>query len=224
MVIDSVHGGGDDGPVLFALQPAELDCARAVLEHYHAYARPLRLAERACDLPGGLQLEVLTCPADRQLAAAEAQAASLPEAPTRGTGTYTLLSGARVCFRVRNESIHRLRVTLLNSAGSGRVQLLGDEVIDGHRFHVFWARGALGAPFQMSPPPNTTQCIDRMVVIGRTAMDSDLGHLRVDKSFAQVIQRTRDAGYDRDIGGADEPIEHWTAAQAIIETRDPRRP
>lgn len=224
MIIDSVHGGGDDGPVLFALQPAELDCARAVLEHYHAYARPLRMAERASDLPCGLRLEVLTCPADRQLATAEAQAANLPEAPTRGAGTYALLSGARVCFRVHNDSLHRLRVTLLNSAGSGRVQLLGDEVIDAGRFHVFWARSNLGSPFQMSPPPNTTQCIDRMVAIGRTDVASDLSHLRVDKSFAQVIQRTRDAGEDRDIGGADEPIEHWTAAQAIIETRDPRRP
>ena len=223
MIVDSVHGGGDDGPVLFALQPAEFDCARAVLEHYHAYARPLRMAEHASDLPGGLQLEVLTCPSDRQLGAAEAQAANLPEAPTRGTRTYALLSGARVCFRVRNESTDRLRVTLLNSARSGRVQLLGDEVIDAGKLHVFWARGALGAPFQMSPPQSATQCIDRMVAIGRTAMDSDLNHLRVDKSFAQVIQRTRDAGEDRDIDGADKPIEHWTAAQAVIETRDPRR-
>jgi hypothetical protein len=219
-----VHGGGDDGPVLFALQPAELDCARAVLEHYHAYARPLRMAERASDLPGGLRLEVLTCPAERQLAAAEAQAANLPEAPTRGAGTYALLSGARVCFRGHNDSLHRLRVTLLNSAGSGRVQLLGDDIIDGGRSHVFWARSNLGSPFQMSPPPNTTQCIDRMVAIARTDVASDLGHLRVDKSFAQVIQRTRDAGVDRDIGGGDPPIEHWTSAQAIIETRDPRRP
>jgi hypothetical protein len=224
MITDSVHGGGDDGPVLFDLRPAELDCARAVLEHYHAYARPLRMAARASDLPGRLQLDVLSYPADRLFTAAEAQAANLPDAPTRGTGTYALQSGARVCFRVRNASTHRLRVTLLNSAASGKVQLLGDEIIDAGRFHVFWARGNLGSPFQMSPPPNAAQCIDRMVAIGRTDVASDLDHLRVDKSFAQVIQRTRDAGEDRDIDGADQPVEHWTSAQAIIETCAPRRP
>lgn len=224
LVTDSLHGGGADGPVLFALMPTETDCARAVLEHYHAYARPLRLADRAGDLPGGLALDVLSCPAERVLTRAEAQAASAPGgaaslalARSIGEGTYTLRSGARVCFRVRNESVHLLRVTLLNSAASGKVQLLGDEVVEAGAFHVFWAGNTLGAPFEMSPPEGSRRCIDRMVAIGRTALAHDLRYLQLDTAFADVVRRMRDAGVPRDIGGA-TPIEHWTSVRAILET------
>jgi hypothetical protein len=77
----------------------------------------------------------------------------------------------------------------------------------------------------MSPPAGTTQGIDRMVAIGRTAMAHDLSYLRVDRSFAQVTQRTRsseDTRGNRDIDGElpsnVAPIDHWTAAQIVIKT------
>jgi hypothetical protein len=219
---DMLHGFAPGERTLFALQQAELDCARAVLEHYHAYARPLRMASLATDLPGGLELSVLSCP-DRGFSPSEAQTATLPEAPTRGPSTYALLANARVCFQVRNRSPHPLRVTLLNSAASGKVQMLGDQQIDPGSVYTFWAGNSLGSPFQISPPPESTQCIDRLVAIGRTAMKHDLGYLRVDHTFAQVIQRTRSITRGpRDAEGVGDPappIEQWTAAQAIIETR-----
>jgi hypothetical protein len=219
-VTDSVHGtGGSDGPVLFALQAAELDCARDVLEHYHAYSRPLHMAALAVDLAGSLKLRVRSC-AQASTAASEAQTAALPEAPTRAESCYALLSGDPVCFEVHNGSHRRLRVTLLNSAGSGRVQQLGDEVIDAGHSHVFWANGALGVPFQMVPPRGSTRCIDRLVAIGRTVTAHDLGYLRVDRTFAQVIQRSRSGGRVLDDGSWDDRHgpEQWTAAQALIET------
>jgi hypothetical protein len=219
-VTDTIHGVEPHERVLFALQSSELDCARVVLEHYYVYSRPLRMAALARDLPDSLELTVRSCP-DREFPAADAQAVPLPEAPSHGEGTYTLRSGARVCFQVRNRSRQPLRVTLLNSASSGKVQLLGDQIIDAGTVYRFWARGTLGSPFQMSPPSGVLRCIDRLVAIGRTALDHSLDYLRVNRTFAQVILRSRG---DREIDDGDEPdttgLEHWTATQVVVETRD----
>jgi hypothetical protein len=112
-------------------------------------------------------------------------------------------------------------VTLVNCAASGRVQLLGKQTIDPDAYQVFWAGSRIGAPFQMTPPEDRPRCIDRLVAIGTTAMDRSLDHLRVDTKFEDLTSTTR--GDPRDIGdgtGPDAPpIEHWTSAQAIIETR-----
>lgn len=220
-VTDTVHGtgGANDAPVLFALQPAELDCARDVLEHYYLYSRPLQIAARATDLPNRLELRVLRCP-QGLVSAAEAQAGALPEAPSRAERSYLVPSGMLVCFQAANHSQHRLRVTLLNSAASGKVQLLGDEILEPGTIHVFWAGGTLGSPFQITPPRGGDRCIDRLVAIGRTSVGHDLGYLRVDRSFAEIIQRSRSAGGIA--GGGQQKasvLERWTATQVIIETR-----
>ncbi|HEX4421185.1 MAG TPA: caspase family protein [Kofleriaceae bacterium] len=228
IVSDSVHGRGDDGPILFALQPAELDCARAVMEHYYAYSRPFRMAEAAIasngSLAGGLAIQVLACPADRELSPAEAQVADLPPAPSTGGAAYALSPSHKVCFAVRNTSLHQLRVTLVNAGASGRVQILGDQIIDPSTRYVFWAHNALGAAFRMVPPTGAAVCADRLVAIGRTAVTRELDYLRVDRTFASIIQRTRNAETDRDIdiedamGHAGE-LDHWTAAEVVITTR-----
>lgn len=219
---DDVHGALPDAPVLFALQPHELAFAGELLEHYRSYSLPLRVAERATDLPDALKLRVLACP-DPDLSSDKAQAAVLSDVASSGTGTYLLQTGAKVCFSVHNLSPHPLKVALVNVAASGKVQLIDDQEIDPGAVYRFWARNNLGSPFTMKPPPGVAHCIDRMVAIGRTKMDSDLRHLRIDKSFADVVRRTR--GRDLD-DGTDKTatLEHWTSAQAIIETRDPRRP
>jgi caspase domain-containing protein len=217
IVTDAHHGTREPDAVLFALQAAELDCVKAVLEHYYAYSRPLRMAKRLGDLPKPLSLRVLDSP--RSLAPAEAQtAASLSESRLGDNAAYQLQSGQRVCMRVENTSVHRFRVTLVNVAASGRVQMLGDEIVAAGATHIFWANSELGAPFVMSPPRDSPHCIDRMVAIGRTAIAHDLGYLRLDRSFVQVIQRTRDAEAQKDLEVYAAPV-HWTSAQAVIETR-----
>jgi hypothetical protein len=219
-VTDSVHGvgGNRDRPSLFALQEAELDCARDVLEHYALYARPLQMAALATDLAGQLDLRVLSCP-QWQMPAARAQMPELEQAPRHAARAYSLTVGAHVCFQVHNASLRRLRVTLLNSAASGRVQLLGDEVVDPKRTHMFWANSSLGLPFEMTPPRGVSRCIDRLVAIGRTTVGHDLTYLRVDRAFADVIARSRSAGRGVDDGSrATSGPEQWTAAQVVIET------
>jgi hypothetical protein len=218
LLTDDQHRAEPDAPVLFALDPWELYQAGALLEHYHAYARPLRMAALATDLAAPLELRVLHC--HGAVRAPDAQgAAELAAVLPHDAHVYVLQDGAQVCFQVRNGSQHRLRVTLINAAASGRVQLLGDDVIDAGAFHRFWANSNLGAPFTMELPPGARRAIDRIVAIGTTAMERDLGHLRVDRSFADAIKVAKGHGKDLAAPPAPPPVERWTAAQVIVETR-----
>jgi hypothetical protein len=219
---DDVHGAREGYPVLFRLQPQQLNRARDVLEHYVRYAAPIRMARLCTDLPAALQASLLECPKGRTISPSEAEAAAFPEFPLQTEFPYELTAGDEFCVRVRNSSHTRLRVTLLNSAASGRVQLLGDQEIDAGRIQVFWYRNELGHPFVMSLPDGSTQSIDRFVVIGTTVLGSDLKHLAEDRSFASLF--VRDASGARDAGGARDvdagpPADQWTATEVMVRTR-----
>lgn len=219
-VTDDVHGTGVDGPVLFALHDEELVHARKVLEHYYRYSRPLRVAKRATDLSGSLELKVLACPP--KVPPYVAQAADFPEATRTRRTNYELNPGQTICFWVRNGSEYPLNVTLVNVAASGRVQMLGTQVIDRNEFKSFWAGEGLGSAFFMKAPAPGLSCIDRVLAIGTTNMRHDLRYLRVDQGFAGLVPRTRSDA--KDFGGTEQrgaasPVDKWTAAQVIIETR-----
>jgi hypothetical protein len=220
LLTDTLHGTDEHRPVLCAVTTSELANVRALFEHYYAYSQPLRLAAATGDLPGQLVLRVLSC--DRELGASEAQTVSLPEAPTSSRGTYELTSGDRVCFEVQNTSGYRLRVTLANAAASGKVQMLGDQTIDAGTHYVFWADSALGKPFAMKAPDGVDWFLDRLVAIGRSKESHELDHLRVDRTFADVLRPIRGARVTRDFDDGvakSSEADHWTAAQADITTR-----
>jgi Caspase domain len=234
-VTDQLYSTRADRPVLFALQPNELYAARQVLEHYCAYSLPLRMAAQLTDLPSSLALHVRIPPDPRSTSANMMPGANSQHIAATTFDTYVLRAGARVCFEVRNHSAHSLRVTLVNSAASGKVQFLGDTTIAANEFHTFDGGNREGA-FQMVLPPGLHHGLDRLIVIGRRNAH-DLGYLRVDRTFADVVNAAREAlagprivtrGGDQDHRplvappGARQttsPLEQWTVAQAIIETR-----
>lgn len=219
-VTDSVYSTRADRPVLFSLHPSEIDRARRVLEHYCEYSLPLRMAARSTDLAGSLDLRVRLHQEARANTANVVQGGNSQHVAAT-LDTYVLRVGTRVCFEVRNHSPHRLRVSLVNSAASGKVQFLGDEIIDPSKHHVFYAGTGLDVPFEMVLPPGLDHGLDRLIAIGRTALACDLDHLRVDRSFAdvaRVMRSSRPVDLDEDIR-APPPLEQWTVAQAIIETR-----
>jgi hypothetical protein len=187
---------------LVVLEEHELYHAREVFERYCSYSLPERTAARAaCDLPSVLDLAVLLCP--DKLLADTAQHTSLPEAPRNGM--YELQAGARMCLRVRNRSPHCLRVTLLNSAASGTVQILGDRLIEPGGVYVCWAGGKLGKPFVMTVPTGKQEGIDRLVAIGTTLLSGHPHH------FAHEV--------DDETGlGREAHAERWTATQVIVRT------
>ena len=227
LLIDDQHGNGDDAPILFGLAPHELFCARAALEHYAAYSLPLRMARRAAgDLPDGLELRLLSCPND--LPPDNAQTAKLDEVEI-DKGAYQVHTGAGVCVYVRNRSKRRLSVGLFDATADGRVQLLGDEIIEPDQFHVFWAQSNLGKAFKMTLDNGTSRARDRLVAIGRTSTAFPLEHLRSTRSFASVVASYKglvdddlaakgmDDGRDLVAGSTAAATERWTAAQAVIE-------
>jgi caspase domain-containing protein len=227
LLIDDQHGNGDDAPILFGLAPHELFCARAALEHYAAYSLPLRMARRAAaDLPEGLELRLLSCPND--LPPDNAQTAKLDEVAI-DKGAYQVRPGAGVCVYVRNRSKRRLSVGLFDASADGRVQLLGDEIIEPDQFHVFWAQSNLGKAFKMTLDNGTSRARDRLVAIGRTSTAFPLEHLRNSKTFASVVASCKSAadgdlaakgmGDGRDLvaGCTAAATERWTAAQAVID-------
>jgi len=221
LLADDVHDAHPDR-ALFAVEADAPAHAVAVLEHYHRYALPLRMAEAAGDpagdLHGKLRVAVLAC--ERELSPKEAQEVHLPEAPTLAPSAYDLRPGARVCIRVQNTSSALLRVTLLSSSASGKVQLAGDQVIDAHGAFVFWANSIIGQPFEMLLPAGRRQGIDRLAAIGTTALGKDLGYLRVDQGFADAIAGLPPTATPKDLGAPRSavPADRWTAATAIIKT------
>jgi hypothetical protein len=215
---DDEHGTGGPAPVLFAFDAGDAIDARAVLEHYCRYSAPLRVAARATDLPGGLDLRVLRCPDGSPLPAEEAQDPKLSEAPMQD-GRYQVTAGAAICVAVRNRAGQELQVALFDVSPTGQVQLLGDASVLPGRRHVFWARSTLGQAFKMRPVDGAVRSRDRFVAIARTALTHDLRYLRVQETFQQIAQLGQARPVDE--GGDTTPLERWAAAQVVIETIRP---
>ena len=213
-VTDEIH------PSLFAF--ADGQRARAVLEHYVAYARPFRIAAAGV-VTDGLGLRVLACPDHvRRAPAADALHLRdhLPEAPSPGAGRYHLRAGDAMCFEVRNHAPHRQLVTLVNAAASGKVQLLATQLIEPGAREVFWSRNQIHQPFAASPPADRATGIDRLIAIGRPPTSTTLDFLRVDATFADALAGqsppSPPSPGDPLTRGADAA---WTVTQVVIETR-----
>jgi hypothetical protein len=217
-LVDDIHGAKVGYPVLCSLSPHQLDLAARVMEQYFYYALPLRMASACKDLPGALALSVLRCPSGRELTADEKSGVGLPEVGSEGAFAYDLHRGDLVAMRIRNTSGERLKVSLLNAAASGRVEYLGDQMIDPQAVYVFWRGNTQGRPFPASTPQGATQGIDRLVAIGTTVERTDLRYLKVNSKFAEILARTRGQA-DKDLDDeetASPPPEQWTATQAVM--------
>lgn len=178
------------------------------------------MATRCGDLPGQLKVSVLVCPEDG-LPEDEADRATLPEQAAHAALTYAMKVGDKFCVQVRNASIYPLRVTLVNCAASGKVEFLGDQVIEARSCYRFWPNTNVGMPFVASPGAGAERCIDRFVAIGTTLVDKDLRYLRNDVRFSAILHRprstSRETGADW-VSGAPSapPVEKWTATQVTL--------
>jgi hypothetical protein len=191
------------------------------MEQYFYYALPLRMAASCKDLSGALQLNLLHCPRDRPLTSDEQDGIGLLEVGSAGEFTYDVRAGDEVAIRVRNTSNGRLKVTLLNAAASGKIEYLGDQIVDGKALYVFWAANTRGKAFPVSTPKGADQGIDRIVALGTTALGTELRYLQLNSKFADIVERTRGAA-DKDLGddhSSNPPLEQWTATQAVIRCR-----
>jgi len=218
VLTDDIHGSAEGEPVLVNLGQDPVGYARPILEHYRVYSLPFRMAERCADLPGALRVQLLACEAFEQ-PPTESEIVGLSEVPTTGRSIYELADGDTFCIRVQNTSGDRLRVALMNSAGSGRVEWLGDQIIEGGDTYVFWMANQIGEPFEASIAEGAGQCIDRLVAIGTTAMGKDLKYLQSDTSFDELMKIDRGMLGRKKEKKAPPPVEKWTATETIVRMR-----
>jgi hypothetical protein len=217
-ITDDQHGTGEDAPVLFAIEAGDAFGARAVLDHYVRYSLPLRVAARATDLPGGLELRVLACAGTRRLSSEQAQDPELSEAPM-WSGRYHLTAGDGACVAVHNRASVELQVTLFDLLATGQVVQLGGAGIQPGARHLFWSDGDLGLPYELQSIEGAPRSRDRLVAIGTTERAHSLDHLVVDKTFTQALQET--LGAKPLLNPARKPpppVDQWAAAQVVIET------
>jgi hypothetical protein len=229
---DAIYGDGRDPrrPPLVSVPASRTDSLAAVLAHYARYNQTLRLPhhpQNDKDLDGKLQAELLIAPA--RTAAGESaedferlQDPDYPQVARDSTGVYQIREGEGFAIRVSNQvadpASPPLQVSILNCAGSGRVEYLGDGEIAAGARQVFWYRDDLGIPFRPDVGvPGRMEMIDRIVVVATTRPDQDLHYLEVRESFAEVLGVHRS---DRDMAAPTRtpppPVEQWTAVQVPV--------
>ena len=215
-VIDDQFGTGrgtvSDAPVLIDPALAEIGVVRAVLEHYHRYSLPLRVAQRAAaSRPGGLELHVKRCNVPG-FDPVTVDVRTLPDASRGPGGIYRITDGTELCYYARNCTEERLHVALFDVAGSGDVEKLDDQTVEPGNFHVFWYKG--NRPYPMWLAKGTACSRDRMLVIGRTSR-VPLDYLGVRQTFADAARGAGDRGAGDPPGGG--TTEVWAADQQVIE-------
>jgi Caspase domain len=219
-LVDDVHGSGRTaGEPMLAVIPADrLDMARAVVEHYHAYSAPLRMARACRDLPSLLRLWLLDCD-DVVLTAEEAQDPDLPQVQPGKYAPYEVAVGARVCFVVENAAEVELSVALFDCAASGRVLMLGEKRVPKRAKHVFWFQDTLGNPFPAGFPDDRRVGVDRIVAIATTRPDVSLRYLERRETFAEILAPPVVRGEPRVRGreiATEPPAESWTSALTAV--------
>jgi hypothetical protein len=220
---DDVHGAGEDPdePMLAVIPPGRLDAARAVVEHYHGYVTPLRMARACNDLPSMLRLWALHCGEDT-IAPGAAQNPDLPQVEPGTRAPYEIAHGDRVCFVIENASSVALSVTLLDCAASGRVLVLGEKRVPRRSTHVFWYGGTLGNPFVASLPDDRRLGVDRIVAIATTRSDVSLRYLERRQSFANVMSPAGGArAVASDRSTAEPTPESWTSVLTAVRIARP---
>jgi len=221
LITDEIHGFGDNAiaPELFSIPTARTRLLRNVLEHYHAYSAPIRLARCCRDLPSNLQITLLDC-TNRSVDEEEAQDPNIPLVERGLRSSYEVTSGTHVCFVVENISGESLWVTVINCAASGRVQILGEQEIAAHARRAFWSQDQLGRPWTLSLPHERSVGVDRLVAIGTTNKVASLQHLKRSASFDDILNSP---GTFRSGAEFRERIliERWTSAMTTIRITAP---
>jgi len=225
-LVDALHGAGEEAAeaYLIAIPPSQRRATVAVLEQYHRYAAPLRMAESCSDFPGALRVEVLDCNGreldeDGCLRLPDPQRPDLPDVLTGPEGFYEHRHDDLVAFRVVNTSHARLKVTLFDCAPEGAVSVLGEEVLGPGTGRVFWWDAVPGRPFPMSVLAGRRVSLDRVVAVGTSAVERSLRHLQTapGETFAAAL-----AAEYRAVGAGPSRFptpERWTATRATLRTR-----
>ncbi len=227
--------GNDVRSRLAVVPVGEVAALRGGLEAYYRYNAALRLA-RTCNDPQlnrALSLRLLDCNDAEALAAlTDAQLADPPltEVQRDADAVYAVPSGARFCVRVANASTATLHVTVLNCSVGGLVEMLGTTSLRPGVSDVVWQAGQFRRGFRANPDrlpgvpravPAADSVVDRLMAIGTTRPDADLGYLTVGKTIQQMVDELLGGRgvLDEPEQAASGPSELWTATIAPLRIR-----
>jgi hypothetical protein len=187
-----------------------------VVEHYHGYVTPLRMARSCRDLPGLLRLWLLDC-GDQTIAPEAAQDPDLPQLKPGAHAPYEIAVNGGLAIVVENAAERKLYVSLFDCAATGRVLLLGEKQVPKRSKHVFWLNDTLGEPYAALLSDDRDVGVERIVAIATTRPDVSLSYLKRDQSFDDVINPRQSRGAARDnVRGVLEPEEAWTSAVTAL--------
>lgn len=211
-------GGSAEEPTLVSVPRGQLDLLPAILAQYLTYITPVRLARACHDLPGALRLTLLDCKG-KTISPSEAPDPQLPPIAGSVRAPYELRDGDELCYLVENRSDATLSVTVIDCAGSGRVQLLGEGSLPAHSRRAFWfcleGYEELGEPFVARLRTGRVG-LDRLVAIGTTTPRTWLRHLASSTSFVDILGRPRSHGKgSADDRSATQPAERWTSVSTV---------
>ncbi|MEO7731219.1 MAG: caspase family protein [Kofleriaceae bacterium] len=208
--------------VLAAPPPARgPDPVHASLEHYLAYAAPIRLANACLDLPRALRLRLLDCnDFPSHIPAREAEDVALAElqpdrAPDYQLRPRTDAGGDRFTIELENVSTTDLFVTVLLCQNSGRVALYASQIVVARTSRArVWFQSTKGRWVRQSLPPGQTRALDRVVAIGTSQRGASLDHLQDDRTFA-ARRVPRNAPRGVAVPPPPRP-DVWTSAMAVL--------
>lgn len=218
---DSMDPTGERGLGHVDLDEVEL---RVVLEHYHRYCAPLRIA-RDANFAGRLVVEVIDCSDAAVLEAMIGDDAGGVAATPEVDGAVDVRVGGRFCVRVTSSYEQELQVALFCLEIDGRVMHIGTQAVAAGRHTTWWSDEGRGKAFSPTLPPGRRSACERLVAIGTTRDGVTLDHLAVPITFQMAVQVTRTT---RD-GGAARPIvmpptqplrpERWLGAVCPVRLR-----
>jgi hypothetical protein len=103
----------------------------------------------------------------------------------------------------------------LNCAASGKVEFLGDQVIDPLSYYRVPHGNVQGSPLIASKVQGSHRYTDRMVVLGTRREDMDVRYLRSHKRFSDGLATAPEI--TRELGsGSASLVEKWTATETLI--------
>src|SRR4051812_3686969 len=213
---DKLYGDDRDPqrPALGSFPASDQVVLERVLEHWLRYVQVLRLPDRCRDLPTqALRVELLDCPDMTALTAEDLQAPDFPTLSPDAPWNGKVKEGNGFAIAIGNRVGCPLYVTVLNCAGSGRVEYLGDVEVPAGSRQVVWREGVLGSPFYPAVGAAGESIVDRLVIVGTTLPNRSLRYLESDYSFAEVINGQRDTGTRT---APNFPAEKWTAEMVTL--------
>jgi hypothetical protein len=212
---DEIHGDGRDPqrPPLasFAVNFLVLNQA---LFHIAWYRQPLRLSARCRDLTGALSVELLDCQNLKSFSSEDLQAPTCPQLAFDPLWNYRAREGNGFAIRIGNQCSSLLHVTVLNCAGSGRVEHLGSLEVPFGSPQILWADSGMrsGEPFYPSTGTTKDFVVDRLIVVGTTLPDRDLSYLATKVSLEEALNGKRDMTRST----TNPPVELWTAEMITL--------